>query len=217
MLELNFPGMQKTPKKTRAEQIDELMKCLQPGAELGVMIERQLQDLPARYVILLVMARRDYNLLAVQLIQYFAKRNMGGLYVTTNKSAVDLLGSLEKNGLDASGIFVVDTITRKSGYTESGSENVVYIDSPENLTELNTEIEGGIDRMGENKPHFFVLDSLSTLLVYNPDRFVEKFSHSLSGKLRSKRFQAIFTLASETRSETVNVLAQFCDKVIELQ
>ncbi|MCX6798607.1 MAG: hypothetical protein NTW59_00745 [Candidatus Diapherotrites archaeon] len=212
MEEMRLPW---TKKKSRAEEIDDLMRMLQPGTGLGVAIERHLQDLPSKYVILLITGFKEYAHLPLQLIQYFARKKMDGIYVTTNKSAVDLIDALNKNGLDDARIFIIDTITRKSGYVETEKRNVRYIDSPEELTELSTQIEECIEAMPSG-PHFFVFDSISTMLVYNAERTVEKFTHGLSGKLRSKQFQAIFTMAGETRGEIVNILAQFCDKILEL-
>ena len=61
---------------------------------------------------------------------------------------------------------------------------------------------------------FLVVDSLSTLLVYNAEKTVEKFVHGLGEKMKELDFKNVFTIRSKTRPEIMDVLIQFCDKVI---
>ena len=201
--------------KNRADEIDELMRFLQPSREVGLAILRTLEEFPEKYVVLMVANRKKYPVLAEQLIKYFVGKKAEGIFITTNKPAVDLVEGLRKEKVDLDKVNLIDTVSKRSGEGEADAHNIIYIDSPENLTELDSAINDCIEKV-QGKNRFFVLDSMSTLLVYNTERTVEKFMHSLSGKTRAKQFKTVFTLASETRQETLNILSQFCDKVIEI-
>ncbi|MDP2973479.1 MAG: ATPase domain-containing protein [Candidatus Diapherotrites archaeon] len=201
--------------KNRADEIDELMRFLQPGREVGLAILRALEELPEKYVVLMVANRKKYPVLAEQLIKYFVGKKTEGIFITTNKPAVDLVEGLRKEKVDLGKVNLIDTVSKRSGEGEVDAHNIIYIESPENLTELDSAVNDCIEKV-QGKNRFFVLDSMSTLLVYNSERTVEKFMHSLSGKARAKQFKTVFTLASETRQETLNILSQFCDKVIEI-
>ena len=200
---------------SRSDKIDELMRSLQPGREVGLAITRALDELPEKYVVLMAASRKKYPLLAEQLIKYFFGKKDEGIFITTNKPAVNLVEELKKEKIDLTNVFLIDTVSKRSGEEEAASHNIIYIESPENLTELDSAVNDCIEKV-QGKNRFFVLDSMSTLLVYNSERTVEKFMHSLSGKARAKQFKTVFTLASETRQETLNILSQFCDKIIEI-
>ena len=53
------------------------------------------------------------------------------------------------------------------------------------------------------------------MLIYNAEKTIEKFVHRIGETLRSKGFQAVFVIMDETKPEVMNVLSQFCDKVIK--
>ncbi len=201
-------------KKSRAAEIDELMQFLKPGRELGIMVRRHLEELPEKYVVLVVTTHKNYALLGEQLIKYFLEKQVAGIFVTTNRPAANLIEVLQRDKLNVGSVFFIDAVSRKSSEEKAGGKNVIYIDSPENLTELDSAIGECTEKL-QSKNRFFVLDSLSTLLVYSPQRTLEKFTHSLSGKMRAAQFKVVFTLVSK-KAETIGTLGQFCDKVIEI-
>lgn len=201
-------------QKSRSEEIDELMQFLKPGRELGLTVRKHLDELPQKYVVLLVTGHKKYGLLGEQLIKYFLGKGEEGILVTTNKPAANLIEELGKGKVDAGKLFFIDAVSRKSNEDEVDGERVVYVDSPEDLTELDSAISDCAEKL-QGKGKFLVVDSLSTLLVYNNEKTLEKFVHSLSGRMRAKGFKVVLTLVSR-RQETLSVLGQFCDKVIEL-
>lgn len=204
-----------TATKERSAKIDELMKYLQPGRGVGITVLKNLEELPDHYTVLVMVKRKKYGLLTEELAKYFLGRKGQGIVITTNKPGQNLLESMKNSGIDSSKLFIIDVVSKRSGEEEAAEQNITYVDSPENLTELDAGINEFLE-MVQGEVRFLILDSLSTLLVYNSDRTVERFMHSLSGKMRAKEFKAVFTLVSETRPETLGILSQFCDKVIEI-
>ena len=60
------------------------------------------------------------------------------------------------------------------------------------------------------------IDSLSSLLLYNPTDVVLRFIHFLTGKIRSNNMGAIILLLSKDYGDTTTRIASFVDEVVEL-
>lgn len=199
-------------KKTQGEEIDELMTYIEQGGSLGMEMEKKLEDMPEKYVVLLVIGHDKYDLLIANLVKNFVKKGFSGIFVALNKSSEDLVAMLEKNGVDCTNLFVVDAVSKKESRPKP-NKNVSYIDSPQDLTELEAQIIDFAKTMQPGKS-FLVVDSLSTLLVYNAEKTVERFVHGLGEKMKELDFKNVFTIRSKTKPETMDVLMQFCDKVV---
>ena len=71
--------------------------------------------------------------------------------------------------------------------------------------------------LDEKKIKFVIIDSLSTLLLYNDAKEVEKFLHGLFNKTRKSNASIIITSPKEKSKEDLFAeITQFCDKEIEL-
>lgn len=66
--------------------------------------------------------------------------------------------------------------------------------------------------MDSGKNFFIIVDSLSTLLVYNDEKLVEKFAHRLSGKARLLNAKAVFLI--NPGKKLIQTISSFCDKTI---
>ncbi len=200
------------PKKSQAEEIDQLIEYLETGGSLGLEIEKRFSELPEKYVVVLVTSHEKYDLLISHLVKSFAKKGLPGIFVTLNKGGSDLLDMLGKNKVDCSKMFVVDAISRNRSAETKKATNISYVDSPKDLTELEAQVLDFAEKMPG--PKFFVLDSLSTMLIYNAETTVEKFVHRFGERLRNQECRAVFTIMSETKPEVMNVLSQFSDQII---
>ncbi len=209
--EIKVPKLVKK-KKTQAEQIDELMAYIEQGGSIGMQMEKKLEGLPEKYVVLLIIDHDKYDLLIANIVKNFTKKGFSGIFVTLNKDGEDLIAMLEKNKVDCTNLFVIDAVSKK-GTTPKAGNNISYVDSPQNLTELEAQIIDFAKKMQPEKS-FLVVDSLSTLLVYNAEKTIEKFVHGLGEKMKELGFKTVFTIRSKTRPEIMDVLIQFSDKVV---
>ncbi len=203
----------KRRKKNQGEQIDELIAYIERGGSLGFELRKRLEELPSKYVVLLVTREDKYDLLIANLVKNFRESGMSGIFVALNKSGNSLIEMLKEHSVDCSGLFIVDVISKGESEEELPVKNVSFVDSPQNLTEIQLQIGEFVKKLPPGK-HFFILESLSTLLIYNAERTVERFVHTLGESLRSQGFQSVFIIMDKTKPEVINVLSQFCDKVI---
>jgi len=201
-------------EKSQAEEIDQLMNYIKQGGSLGLEIEKMLEELPEKYNVLLVTSHDKYDLLIANLVKNFRKKGMPGIFVTLNKSGKDLLKLLQESKVDCNNIRIIDVVSKGMPGPKAQGSCMTYVDSPQDLTEIEAQISDCIESLPKGN-RFFVLDSLSTILIYNAEKTVEKFVHLLGERLGEEHFQAVFTIMDKTRPELMNVLAQFCDKVVK--
>jgi KaiC/GvpD/RAD55 family RecA-like ATPase len=178
-------------------------------------IEKELQTFTNGNIALVLVEFKDYATASLNLITYLTeKKNEHGIYVTVNRPFNSLVNILKKNGADTSKLFFIDCITKKAGGSSERKENCLFISSPSGLTDLGIAINEAINSLKKSKIFLFV-DSVSTLLIYNKAENIAKFSHFLSGKLRTKGLDGIlFSIESETDKKLISTISQFCDKVI---
>lgn len=200
-------------KKNRGEEIDALMDYLKGGGSLGIEIQKSLEELPDKYSVLLLAKQEKYDLLLMNVVKYFCQNKMNGIFVTLNKPGADLLELLEEHKVDCANLFIVDGISKKRDQKGVPNPRISFIDTPQDLTDMETRILEFIQKLPPGKK-FFILDSLSTLMIYNAEKTVERFVHNLGERLRAREFQSVFIIMEGTRSEIMNVLSQFSDKVI---
>ncbi len=199
-------------KKTQAEEIDTLMAYIEQGGSIGMQMEKKMEGLPEKYVVLLVVGHDKYDLLIANITKNFIKKRFSGIFVTLNKGGEDLIAMLEKNKVDCTNIFVVDAVSKNESKPKA-YKNTSYIDSPQDLTELEAQIIDFAKNMQPEKS-FLIVDSISTLLVYNAEKTIEKFVHGLGEKMKELGFKNVFIIRSKTKPEIMDVLIQFSDKVI---
>lgn len=180
-------------------------------------IEWELRDMEEPGIILALTTAKDYNQANIDLIKYLIySKNEPGVYLTFNKPYITMKQILDKENIDQRMIIFIDAITLPSGGSATDSERCLYLNDLRNLSDLAIVIDEAIDAIPfENK--FLLLDSLSTLLLYNNTGSVAKFVHFLTGKLRSWNLDAVFlSLELESDAEFLAQLSLFCDKKIDL-
>lgn len=193
---------------------EELFQILSPFYKIELKVKKTMDEGGKDYnCILLVENLKEYSNINLALLKYFQSQKIPGIFVTVNKPVQDIIKTAKKNNIEIENVKFIDAITLQSGNITT-NQQVEYIESPKDLVELITIIEEEIDGMTEK--FFLVFDSVSTMLVYNKKQSVEKFIHSLSGKIKSSECQGIIVAVESTEEETLHALAQFCDATIKV-
>jgi len=125
-----------------------------------------------------------------------------------------LEAKIKGQGIDTNQLVFLDGITVQSGGQKTSKENFYFVDSPKELTELSVLTENILKELKGKK--FILLDSASTLLVYNQHETVEKFVHSMISKARIHEANCIVLLAKEHKKSLAEYISEFCDKIIEI-
>ena len=161
------------------EQIDQLMK------------EKQ--------VILFVVKPEDY----VTFIEAFTKEYLStdvSCYVSLGRPYQSLQSTMNRMRIVTESIFFIDTSTKSTGAAAVEVDNCLFIDSPSSLTSLSIAVTKVVEA---SAPKTVFFDSLSTLLIYNPEQMIIKFTRDLINMVRGTNSKLILIALEGKEEETL--------------
>jgi len=132
-------------------------------------------------------------------------KNTIGIYVSLNKTQKSTEDILKNQKIDSSKLFFIDCVT-----TEKTRDDVLHI-APHQLDILSTAINAFIkDIKGEK---YLIIDALSTLLIYNNENDVAKFTKEVTGYAARNNVKVIAFSPKTKGEELLNKIYNFFDKV----
>ncbi|MFH0969845.1 MAG: hypothetical protein V1776_00055 [Candidatus Diapherotrites archaeon] len=202
-----------SPERNPSSEKD-LQELLRPMHEYESKIKGAAGNLLPGTTTLFLLSVKEYSSAPCALLSYFQSKNMPGVYVTINKPYLDLVKTLSTA---PDNVKYVDVITALTGRETVDLPHVTFLDSPLALVELNLAIAEKLKLIASNSK-FLIIDSVSTLLVYNSTQAVEKFCHTVIAKNRSENLICLLLMVeSEEYHAVVETLSQFVDKVESIQ
>jgi len=184
--------------------------------EYGIkqIINDELKDLPEEYSLLVIVNSKKYERVVLAFMDLFLnERKYFGTYITTNKPFRKILSEFLQRGIKADNLFFIDCVTKEALSKEI---NGIKVFSSQDVTEINVLLDKAI-KQKQKGGEFIFLDSISTLLVYNDEKTVEKFIHALLERIYRWKTRGIFiTVETEANKLVLENLSLFFDKVIRL-
>lgn len=192
-----------------------IIQMLSPHAKIDLQVKKGFEGLEDQYITLVLVDAGKYQDTVEALLRKFSAEKTPGVYITINKPAKTLLKNWSRRNIPAENVHIIDGSSHMTGISTEPLENVDYLDSLGDLTELIIAVEKKL--RAHKKNVFLILDSITTLLVYNEANAVERFVHSLMGKIEEVDGKGVLImLESDKFKEIIQTLSQFCDRVIEL-
>lgn len=175
----------------------ELEKCLTPG----------------NLVLVSLIPAKRYPDYIDSLMKFLSLKRKKICIVSLTKPFMTLTESFSRAGIDPKKFFIIDAVSRMAGWSGT-AENAIFVSSPSAITELGIKIGEALKR--ENFD-FFILDSISVLLMYVPEHEVLKFVHMLVSRFRANGICSLFTvLLEDTETRAVRNMCMFADAVVDL-
>jgi len=194
----------------------ELEEFLSEDSKYRLIIEKITSELGNSFSLLLVASPSEFAKVKLAVLKRFAKEKGIILYITFNQSATKILAELGEKGIDKKKVFFIDMVSKGKGYGLVDSENILDFESPTLLTDLLLMVEERIS--SKEKPGVLLLDSISTLLVYNDKETVEKFLHSLATKAHKTNSRVVLLASKDSDNmDTLGTISQFCDKFLVIE
>jgi len=180
-------------------------------------VKEKIEELEEGEIALVVADSDSYVEANMEILDYLVgDEGLPGIYVTINKPYNTIVDVLEEHGVDPGQLFFVDAISKETGGEIVDRDNVLFLDSPEDLTGLSIVVSGAVESMPEGSKFIF-LDSLTTLTIYNKADTVSQFAHFLTGKMRNWNVSGvILSLEEEVDEDLIGQISQFCDKTVRL-
>lgn len=142
--------------------------------------------------------------------------NDAWVYITVTRpfeSFIRLFGDISRYP----NVTFVDCISRASGIVRK-DDQCVYIESPTMLEKVMMEVMNLFSRAPENVGKFLILDSLSTLMIYNDPSLVTEFFYQLLNKTRSENIHSISLVVEEGEGDKyINKLIYLNDKILKVR
>jgi KaiC/GvpD/RAD55 family RecA-like ATPase len=164
--------------------------------------------------LILVVPNQKYGESIISVIKKIVDKYNKLCYITLNERTEHLIESFEQNQIDAKKFFFIDAVSKKSKSKEKERDNCIYVSAPNALIELSLAVSRVIEK--EN-PDLFILDSASTLLIYEEHNTSIRFMHSLMEKTDSCRSDFFITiLYSDEKNPAIEELGLFVDEFVDI-
>ena len=178
-------------------------------------IESEFGEKPKDFMVAVVTSAENYFSTDIAILDYLVnKRGMKGTYVALNKPYHTLVKILQNSNIDTDKLFFIDAISGNLSQ-DAGIANCVFLRDPSAISELGMTVLNVCD---EKKADFLLLDSLSTMIIYNDRLDSVRFTHYLITQLRKYGLAGvIMSLEDYKKPESIKDISMFVDKVIHLK
>lgn len=192
----------------------EIGEIIPDEPDIGKFLKREIDGLPEPYTLLLLTQPSTHFHDYLRLLEYAAKKeHMEGICVTITRTVGSLIKILDAKEISTENLHFIDCISKISG-SEKKLPNCLYVSHPSNLTDLSIAVTNTLSTLKPGKK-FFIVDSWSSLLIYNDQKKVLGFSNFIINKLRAKEVNG-FMVTVKSDEEFADSLSVFCDKVVTL-
>ncbi len=138
------------------------------------------------------------------------------VYITVTRpfdSFVKMFGDISRYP----NVMFIDCISRASGIVRR-DEQCIYIESPTMLERVAMELNNIFNKAPEGSGKHLVLDSLTTLMIYNDPSLVTEFFYQLLNKTRAEGIHSISLVVEEGELDKyINKLIYLNDKILKVR
>tara|TARA_B110000305_G_C19419877_1_gene630266 strand:- start:951 stop:1541 length:591 start_codon:yes stop_codon:yes gene_type:complete len=149
----------------------------------------------------------------IPLMQMF---EMGGVYISANRGAVEIIEAFESIGIDVSKIQFIDLVSSGIlGGTDVPYSNIHFVDSPIMLESVLLRTLY-ILRTTSSERNFVFLDSVNALAIYNEDRILAEYLHTFINTFRQREIlSVVLNVPDQTPPLVLSNLDLYCTDLID--
>jgi len=146
-----------------------------------------------------------------------------GIFIVTNDFPEETVKKLEKLGridkiLERELIKFVDCYSVHAGVEKENTAFIIRVNGPTALTEIGIAFSDIVKKIPKSSKIRVVLDSVSTLMLYNPPNQIASFVQHLNGKIKASNASSIFIVEEGMHDEKdVTTLNSLLDVMIHLK
>lgn len=141
---------------------------------------------------------------------------MGGVYISASRGAVEIIQAFESIGVDVSHIQFIDLVSSGIlGGTDVPYQNVHFVDSPIMLESILLRTLY-ILRTTPTERNFVFLDSVNALSIYNEGRMLAEYLHTFINTFRQREIlSVILNIPDQTPPLVLSNLDLYCTDLID--
>lgn len=175
-------------------------------------ISADMKDMADDTVLLIASKSGEMNNIVPAILKVLLlDKKQNGVYIAVSSPNEQIAKILEENEVSADNLVFIDCISNMSGKANKSEGNTVFVENPSSLEEIGMYTDKVLARLPE--PKFVVLDSVSSLLIYNNDRAVKEFIHFMINKMRLDRIGGVILTAEKKEAdELIRTIVPMVDK-----
>lgn len=178
-------------------------------------VSEAIKEIEDKNIVLVTVPSEAVEEVNTELLSHINSEEGTTVYMTVAKPYSTITNILEEKDIDTSQMFFIDCITKTNG-EPSEAENCVFL-RPQALTDISIALSQAVESMPDGGEKYLVMDTLSTLMLYNERDTVGKFAHSIANKIREWGIKSVMlTLEEEADEELTSQIRQFCDSCIDI-
>ncbi|OYT55197.1 MAG: hypothetical protein B6U72_00150 [Candidatus Altiarchaeales archaeon ex4484_2] len=183
------------------------------------LLKEELGRREENYVAILQVPEEKYLQVNLETIKTLVEEfGYSGLYITIQRPHTNLMKLFRKQGINADKVCFIDAASSAAEETGEETENCTYVPKELNINDLTRATYRMLpDIKGEKK--FLFLDSITTLMLYQPLSETLRFAEFLTRTLRKTDLSAIImNVGSEFSKENfIKDIVFQCDEIIEIR
>ena len=185
--------------------------------ELDQMIAEQLTQVSLGSSVQVRMSSANaFAVTASTMILLMQMFEMGGVYISASRGAVEIIQAFEAIGVDVSNIHFLDLVSSGVlGGTDVPYSNITFIDSPIMLESILLRTLYTL-RTVDNQRNFVFLDSVNALAIYNDDRMLAEYLHTFINTFRQREvLSVILNVPDQTPPLVLANLDTYCTDLVD--
>ncbi|MAF93421.1 hypothetical protein CMO85_02005 [Candidatus Woesearchaeota archaeon] len=161
-------------------------------------------------------ATNSFAVTASTMIPLMQMFEMGGVYISASRGAVEIIQAFESIGVDVSGIHFLDLVSSGVlGGTDVPYANITFVDSPIMLESILLRTLYTL-RTVSNARNFVFLDSVNALAIYNDDRMLAEYLHTFINTFRQREVLSVMlNVPDQTPPLVLANLDTYCTDLID--
>tara|TARA_B100000035_G_scaffold182_1_gene169 strand:+ start:8266 stop:8865 length:600 start_codon:yes stop_codon:yes gene_type:complete len=161
-------------------------------------------------------ATNSFAVTASTMIPLMQMFEMGGVYISASRGAVEIIQAFESIGVDVSGIQFLDLVSSGVlGGTDVPYSNITFIDSPIMLESILLRTLYTL-RTVSSARNFVFLDSVNALAIYNDDRMLAEYLHTFINTFRQREVLSVMlNVPDQTPPLVLANLDTYCTDLID--
>ena len=151
-------------------------------------------------------------------IQQFSQEKTTGIIISFSEPQIILKKALENINIDTSAFLFIDCVTVSATGKPGQENNCYYVNKCSDLTGIGIAVTKALSSVEEKENMFIVLDSVSTMLIYNDSNIIIRFLHMLINKIRLNNANGVLFSAKNAIDPIVSSpISVFTDSVIYIE
>lgn len=205
------PSLEKVAEKVSVQEdkFDKIEDLLSKESRVLNEINKQLSSFGAAQVLIGNDSSDSKEIIVALTKKCFAEKKVPVLvlFSTNYKSMLDLLKESE---IDSTKLVIIDTVSKNVSRV-ADSQNILFIDSLRNLTQLEIKSVNIIDNV--NSP-CFIFDSMCVLDLFHKEDVILRFFYSFTKLLHKRSVPGVYLIC---KKKAIPKIMQFFDDFVELE